>query len=127
MAHNAAWRPRSADIPESSGVYFFRDASDRVIYVGKAKSLRQRVPNYFGLGLHPIGFAHPHYYSHIDALTLGAVRDLPTNARGGRIGLGADVTLYHMSADAEYYWAGSHSYHVFLRWRPSVSTAHHHS
>jgi excinuclease ABC subunit C len=53
MAHNAAWRPRSADIPESSGVYFFRDASDRVIYVGKAKSLRQRVPNYFGLGLHP--------------------------------------------------------------------------
>ena len=53
MAHNAAWRPRSADIPESSGVYFFRDASDRVIYVGKAKSLRQRVPNYFGPGLHP--------------------------------------------------------------------------
>src|SRR5258708_33245445 len=53
MAHSAAWRPRSADIPESSGVYFFRDASDRVIYVGKAKSLRHRVPNYFGLGLHP--------------------------------------------------------------------------
>src|SRR3984893_10460659 len=53
MAHNAAWRPRSADIPDSSGVYFFRDASDRVIYVGKAKSLRHRVPNYFGLGLHP--------------------------------------------------------------------------
>ena len=52
-AHTAAWRPRSADIPESSGVYFFRDASDRVIYVGKAKSLRHRVPNYFGLGLHP--------------------------------------------------------------------------
>src|SRR3977135_3749283 len=53
MAHNAAWRPRSGDIPDSSGVYFFRDASDRVIYVGKAKSLRHRVPNYFGLGLHP--------------------------------------------------------------------------
>jgi excinuclease ABC subunit C len=53
MAHPAAWRPRSGDIPDSSGVYFFRDASDRVIYVGKAKSLRHRVPNYFGLGLHP--------------------------------------------------------------------------
>ncbi len=81
----------------------------------------------FGLGLHPIGLAHPHYYSHIDALTLGVVRDLPTNPRGGRIGVGADVTVYHMSADAEDYWAGSHSYHVFLRWRPSLSTAHHHS
>jgi len=82
----------------------------------------------FGLGLHPLGFAHPHYYSHIDALTVGAVRDLPSRVvgRGGRIGVGADITVYHMSADAEYYWGGSHSYHVFLRWRPSVSTAHHH-
>lgn len=53
MATQTAWRPRSGDIPDSSGVYFFRDASDRVIYVGKAKSLRHRVPNYFGGGLHP--------------------------------------------------------------------------
>lgn len=30
----------------------FRDAAGRVIYVGKAKSLRHRVPNYFGTGLH---------------------------------------------------------------------------
>ena len=80
----------------------------------------------FGLGLHPAGFQHPHFYSHIDALTLGVVRDLPGDPRSGRIGVGGDVTLYHMSADAEYYWAGSHSYHVFLRWRPIVAASHHH-
>lgn len=48
-----SWRPRNADIPESSGVYLYRDAQDRVIYVGKAKSLRGRIPNYFTTGLHP--------------------------------------------------------------------------
>jgi len=80
----------------------------------------------FGLGLHPAGFQHPHLYSHIDALTLGLVRDLPLDPRAGRLGIGGDVTLYHMSADAEAFWAGSHSYHVFLRWRPSTMAHHHH-
>ncbi len=47
------WRPATAEIPESAGVYLFRDAAGRVIYVGKAKSLKHRVPNYFGTGLHP--------------------------------------------------------------------------
>ena len=109
----------------SDGFLFEWDlrAAAATSFYGRAEITEKEL---FGLGLHPIGFAHPHYYSHIDALTLGAVRDLPTNARGGRIGVGADVTLYHMSADAEYYWAGSHSYHFFLRWRPIVSMAHHH-
>lgn len=31
----------------------FRDSEERVIYVGKARSLRQRIPNYFTTGLHP--------------------------------------------------------------------------
>lgn len=53
MAPTTDWRPRSGDIPENSGVYLFRDGQDRVIYVGKAKSLRSRVPNYWGTGLHP--------------------------------------------------------------------------
>ena len=53
MAPETAWRPRSGDIPDGSGVYLFRDSQERVIYVGKAKSLRHRVPNYFGGGLHP--------------------------------------------------------------------------
>ncbi|HEU5003513.1 MAG TPA: excinuclease ABC subunit UvrC [Actinomycetota bacterium] len=53
LPQGPAWRPRNADIPESSGVYLYRDAQDRVIYVGKAKSLRGRIPNYFTTGLHP--------------------------------------------------------------------------
>ncbi len=47
------WRPATSDIPDSAGVYLFRDAGGRVIYVGKAKTLKNRVPNYFGTGLHP--------------------------------------------------------------------------
>ncbi len=35
------------DLPASPGVYLYRDRSGRVIYVGKAKSLRSRVRSYF--------------------------------------------------------------------------------
>lgn len=50
-----SWRPASGEIPDAPGVYRFRDPSGRVIYVGKAKSLRQRLSSYFAdpLGLHP--------------------------------------------------------------------------
>ncbi|NLT25313.1 MAG: excinuclease ABC subunit UvrC [Microbacteriaceae bacterium] len=41
------WRPRSGDIPAAPGVYRWLDADGRVLYVGKAKSLRQRLSNYF--------------------------------------------------------------------------------
>ncbi|GFP26348.1 excinuclease ABC subunit C, partial [Candidatus Hakubella thermalkaliphila] len=34
-------------IPNRPGVYIYRNASGEVIYVGKAKSLRKRVQNYF--------------------------------------------------------------------------------
>lgn len=47
MANELAWRPRTADIPTSPGVYRFLDGSGRVLYVGKAKSLRNRLSNYF--------------------------------------------------------------------------------
>jgi excinuclease ABC subunit C len=49
------YRPAPGEIPESPGVYRFRDARDRVIYVGKAKSLRQRLNSYFAdfASLHP--------------------------------------------------------------------------
>ncbi len=33
--------------PKDPGVYFFKDKSDKIIYIGKAKSLKQRVGNYF--------------------------------------------------------------------------------
>jgi len=50
-----AFRPAPGEIPESPGVYRFRDQRGRVIYVGKAKSLRQRLNQYFAdfAGLHP--------------------------------------------------------------------------
>lgn len=41
------WKPKSGDIPTQPGVYRFRDATGRVIYVGKAINLRQRLSNYF--------------------------------------------------------------------------------
>ncbi|MFI2455032.1 excinuclease ABC subunit UvrC [Streptomyces sp. NPDC019539] len=55
MADPSSYRPKPGQIPDSPGVYKFRDAHRRVIYVGKAKSLRQRLANYFQdlAGLHP--------------------------------------------------------------------------
>lgn len=41
------WRPPTSEIPARPGVYRFLDAEGRVIYVGKAKSLRSRIVNYF--------------------------------------------------------------------------------
>ncbi|MFP3881067.1 MAG: excinuclease ABC subunit UvrC [Actinomycetota bacterium] len=46
-------RPKTSEIPDRPGAYLFRDKHGRVIYVGKAKSLRSRVSSYFGVGLHP--------------------------------------------------------------------------
>ena len=46
-------RPKASEIPDRPGAYMFRDKHGRVIYVGKAKSLRSRVSSYFGVGLHP--------------------------------------------------------------------------
>ncbi len=49
------FRPRPGEIPVDPGVYRFRDAAGRVIYVGKAKSLRARLSSYFQdtAALHP--------------------------------------------------------------------------
>jgi excinuclease ABC subunit C len=49
------YRPAPGEIPEEPGVYRFRDERGRVIYVGKAKSLRQRLNQYFAdyTMLHP--------------------------------------------------------------------------
>ncbi|CAD5936929.1 MULTISPECIES: excinuclease ABC subunit UvrC [Streptomyces] len=55
MADPSSYRPSPGQIPDSPGVYKFRDEHRRVIYVGKAKNLRQRVANYFQdlANLHP--------------------------------------------------------------------------
>ncbi|HXT43169.1 MAG TPA: excinuclease ABC subunit UvrC [Pseudonocardiaceae bacterium] len=55
MADPYTYRPAPGTIPDEPGVYRFRDEHGRVIYVGKAKSLRSRLNSYFAdlSGLHP--------------------------------------------------------------------------
>jgi excinuclease ABC subunit C len=47
MADPSEYRPASGSIPQAPGVYRFRDAHGRVVYVGKARSLRSRLNSYF--------------------------------------------------------------------------------
>ena len=55
MPDPATYRPAPGSIPVEPGVYRFRDPHGRVIYVGKAKSLRPRLTSYFQdlSALHP--------------------------------------------------------------------------
>ena len=55
MADPSSYRPAPGEIPDAPGVYKWRDERRRVIYVGKAKSLRSRLNSYFQDldGLHP--------------------------------------------------------------------------
>lgn len=55
MPDPLTYRPRPGEIPTEPGVYRFRDAKGRVVYVGKAKSLRPRLSSYF----QDIGNLHP--------------------------------------------------------------------
>ena len=50
-----SYRPEPGSIPTQPGVYRFRDAKGRVVYVGKAKNLRARLSSYF----QDIGNLHP--------------------------------------------------------------------
>jgi excinuclease ABC subunit C len=43
----SSYRPEPGSIPTGPGVYRFRDAKGRVVYVGKAKNLRARLSSYF--------------------------------------------------------------------------------
>lgn len=47
MASALPYKPKPGEIPTNPGVYRFRDADGRVLYVGKAKNLRARLSNYF--------------------------------------------------------------------------------
>jgi excinuclease ABC subunit C len=55
VADPSTYRPSPGTIPDAPGVYKFRDPGNRVIYVGKAKSLRSRLNSYFAdlSALHP--------------------------------------------------------------------------
>ena len=47
LAH-VVQRPPAGTIPDTPGSYQFKDREGRVVYVGKARSLRSRLANYFG-------------------------------------------------------------------------------
>ena len=55
MADPATYRPAPGSVPDAPGVYRFSDTRGRVVYVGKAKSLRARLSSYFQdlAALHP--------------------------------------------------------------------------
>jgi len=55
VADPASYRPAPGEIPDAPGVYRFRDPHGRVVYVGKANSLRSRLASYFQdlSALHP--------------------------------------------------------------------------
>ncbi|GAA2008205.1 excinuclease ABC subunit UvrC [Brevibacterium samyangense] len=58
----STYRPATGEIPTEPGVYKFRDEHRRVIYVGKAKNLRNRLNSYFAnpADLHPRTFTMVH-------------------------------------------------------------------
>jgi excinuclease ABC subunit C len=53
VSSNGVPRPQAGSVPARPGVYLFRDGDGRVVYVGKAKSLRSRLSNYFTGEHHP--------------------------------------------------------------------------
>ncbi len=73
MADPATYRPAPGSIPESPGVYRFRDGHGHVIYVGKAKNLRSRLNSYFAdcFGLHPRTQAMLRYAAGVDWTVVG--------------------------------------------------------
>ena len=63
MRHSGAVinRPPASSIPDAPGSYQFIDAGGRVLYVGKAKSLRSRLSNYFADPAHPACHERPRW------------------------------------------------------------------
>jgi excinuclease ABC subunit C len=53
MASVSFTRPETSSIPDEPGAYLFRDEDGRVVYVGKARSLRKRLVSYWSKPLHP--------------------------------------------------------------------------
>ncbi|MHC6594689.1 excinuclease ABC subunit UvrC [Arthrobacter sp. C152] len=74
MANPASYRPTTGEIPTNPGVYRFRDPHGRVIYVGKAKSLRSRLNSYFAnpAGLLPKTYAMVHAASSVEWTVVGS-------------------------------------------------------
>ncbi len=74
MANPADYRPEPGHIPTSPGVYRFRDEYGRIIYVGKAKNLRNRLNSYFAnpSGLTPKTYAMVHTAASVEWTVVGS-------------------------------------------------------
>ena len=73
-------------------------------------------------GPDPRGFIEFHRISHVAALTVGYVYDVARD-RWGRVGVGGDATIYHVAENMLKSYGSPHSFHVFVRYRPSGSTS----
>jgi excinuclease ABC subunit C len=74
VADPTTYRPQTGEIPTNPGVYRFRDPHGRVIYVGKAKSLRSRLNSYFAnpAGLLPKTHAMVYAASSVEWTVVGS-------------------------------------------------------
>ncbi|NDB18387.1 MAG: excinuclease ABC subunit UvrC, partial [Actinobacteria bacterium] len=74
MADPQSYRPAPGSIPTDPGVYRFWDERERVIYVGKARSLRSRLSSYFQSphGLHPRTQAMVEAAARVDWVVVGS-------------------------------------------------------
>ncbi len=74
MADPQTYRPTPGSIPVQPGVYRFWDDRDRVIYVGKARSLRARLSSYFqnSAALHPRTRAMVETAARVDWVVVGS-------------------------------------------------------
>ena len=70
MSNPADYRP--SNIPTDPGVYRFYDKDDRVIYVGKAKNLKNRLNSYFGSGLAAKTYRMVHTAVRVDWTIVGS-------------------------------------------------------
>jgi hypothetical protein len=122
-----AWGQNRELLVGSLDAYLFEwnlRAAERSSIYGRAEKVRKEI---LSLGVHPRGLLpgqHPHSLSDVNALTVGHIWDLPI-PNTGRLGVGADITVYRTSADLESYFGSPHAFHVFLRWRPSRTAPAH--
>jgi DNA polymerase III subunit epsilon len=70
---NPAWK---REFPDKPGVYLMKDANEQVIYVGKAKSLKNRLNSYYN---HPLGYTRK-----MDGL-LQSVKEIETRVLGSEL------------------------------------------
>ncbi|QRZ60809.1 excinuclease ABC subunit UvrC [Rothia sp. ZJ932] len=74
MANPEDYRPATGEIPTQPGVYRFRDEFGRIIYVGKAKNLRNRLNSYFAQvkSLSPKTYAMVHTAASVEWTIVGS-------------------------------------------------------